>query len=303
MILRLWRRRRTLNRDFTWLTLGSGVSQLGSVSTMAAFPLLALSVSDSPVLAGWVIAAGTFPPLLLQLPAGVLVEQSNYRRVMIVSQSIRVASALMLFAALMAFDEPVAALLTAAVVEGVCAVFYGTAELTSVPRIVHHELLPIAIAKNEARSQGALSLGRPLGGFLVAAGNWAPSLLNLVAGIAALISVRRVNSGLFEATSLEETGVVSALKRGLAVLWERRFLRAVVTLCMATNFLFQIVILLFIVLAKEQQKSTLFIGVILAVSGLGGLAGAFVGALTAKWQFDAGGAASSSCPGPWHGWC
>lgn len=106
----------------------------------------------------------------------------------------------------------------------------------------------------------------------MAAGNWAPSLLNLVAGIAALISVRRVNSGLFEATSLEETGVVSALKRGLAVLWERRFLRAVVTLCMATNFLFQIVILLFIVLAKEQQKSTLFIGVILAVSGLGGLA-------------------------------
>ena len=287
MTFRLGRRQRTLNPDFTWLTLGSGISQLGSVSAMATFPLLALSMSDSPILAGWVTAAGTFPPLLLQLPAGVLIEQSNYRRIMIISQSIRVASALMLLAAFLAFDAPVAALLIAAAVEGTCAVFYGTAELTSVPRVVQHELLPIAIARNEARSQGALSVGRPLGPFLMVVGNWAPSLLNLVAGIAALISVRRLNRHLFEVAGIEETGVVSALKRGLSTLWERRFLRAVVTVCMATNFLFQIVILLFIVLAKDEHRSALFMGFILAASGVGGLVGAFVGALTAEWQFAA----------------
>ncbi|MEU8796309.1 MFS transporter [Spirillospora sp. NPDC048819] len=278
--LRLTRWRRTkespsLGPDFTWLTVGSGISQLGSVSTMAAFPLLALSVMDSPVLAGWVTAAGTFPPLLLQLPAGVLIERSDYRLVMVASQVIRVASALMLLAAFRIFDEPVAALLIAAAVEGTCAVFYATAELTSVPRVVQHQLLPIAIARNEARSQGALSMGRPLGGFLAAIGHYGPSLINLVAGLAALLSVLRMDGRFFRANKPYDTGMINALKVGLSAFWKERFLRAVMFVCIVTNVLFQIVILLFIVLAKQEQRSTLFIGVILAASGIGGLIGAF----------------------------
>ncbi|MFG2087969.1 MULTISPECIES: MFS transporter [unclassified Spirillospora] len=280
-VRRRWRAKKSpsLGRDFTWLTFGSGVSQLGSVSAMAAFPLLALSVMDSPVLAGWVTAAGTLPPLLLQLPAGVLIERSDYRHVMVATQAIRVASALMLLAAFRMFDEPVAALLIAAAVEGACAVLFATAELTSVPRVVQSQLLPIAIARNEARSQGALSMGRPLGGFLVAVGHYGPLLINLVAGLTALLSVLRMDGRFFRTQIPDDTGMVNALKIGLAAFWNRRFLRAIMFVCIVTNVLFQIVILLFIVLAKQEQRSTLFIGVILAASGIGGLIGAF----SARW--------------------
>lgn len=263
----------SLGPDFTWLWLGSTISQLGSVSAMAALPLLALSMRDSPVLAGWVTAAGTLPPLLLQLPAGVLVERRSRWHVMLTSLLVRLTSALTLLLAFLLCDDPMGVLVLAAAVEGTCTVFYGTAEITSVPRVVQHELLPVAIAKNEARSQGSLLFGRPFGGLLATAVSWATPLFSLCTGLAAVLSLLKVDKGPLRASTGLEPGMRNALKEGLNSLRKDRFLRNVLTICVVTNFLFQIIILLFVVLAREQHRSALFIGAILAVSGLGGLIG------------------------------
>jgi MFS family permease len=289
--------RGALGSDFAWLWRGSTTSQLGSVSAMAAFPLLALSLDHSPVLAGWVTAATTLPPLLLQLPAGVLIERRSRWRVMIVSQVVRAISAFLLFLALLAFAKPVAALLAAAVVEGICVVFYNTAELTSVPRVVQHELLPIAMAKNEARSQTSLLLGRPVGGLLFAVSRSWPYILDALAGCAAIFSLMKVDKEKLRPLTTAEPGIWRALRKGLKHLLHDRFLRNVLIVCTITNFLFQIVILLFVVLAESQHRSGLFIGIILAASGLGGLIGSFV----ARWVFKTLGARNIivSCVAAW----
>ncbi|MEU9019847.1 MFS transporter [Actinomadura sp. NPDC048394] len=277
--LRAWLRRKSdhsLGADFTWLWLGSTVSQLGSVSAMAAFPLLALSMQESPVLAGWVTTAGTLPPLLLQIPAGVLVERLSRWRVMQATLVVRLVSALVLLVAFLLWDAPIGVLLAAAAIEGTCTVFYGTAEITSVPRVVQHELLPVAIAKNEARSQGSLLFGRPLGGLLATALSWATPLLSLCTALAAILSLQMVDKSPLGGSLGMKAGMRHALKEGLAALRRDRFLRNVLTICVVTNVLFQIIILLFVVLAREQHRSALFIGAILAVSGLGGLIGSSI---------------------------
>jgi Major Facilitator Superfamily len=170
----------------------------------------------------------------------------------------------------------VAALLIAAAVEGICVVFYNTAEVTSVPRIVSHELLPVAIAKNEARSQAALLAGRPLGAMLFAINRGAPYALDVLAGIATILSLRRIDKRRLDSATHTEPGLRPTLRRGLEYLIRDRFLRNVLAICTVTNFLFQITIMYFVVAVKNEHESGFVIGIILAASGFGGLIGASI---------------------------
>jgi MFS family permease len=60
------------------------VSTVGTRITSVAYPLLVLAITDSPVQAGIVAFAQTLPFVLLQLPAGALVDRWDRKRTMIV---------------------------------------------------------------------------------------------------------------------------------------------------------------------------------------------------------------------------
>src|SRR4051794_23741262 len=72
------------NRNFLLLQGGQLLSTLGSQASGVAFPLLALALTHSPAKAGLVGFAGILPFPLLMLPAGVLVDRLDRKRVMIV---------------------------------------------------------------------------------------------------------------------------------------------------------------------------------------------------------------------------
>ena len=74
----LWR-----NRDFQLLWIGQAASALGSRASTIAYPLLVLALTGSPADAGIVGFAATIPYLVLQLPAGVLVDRVDRRRAML----------------------------------------------------------------------------------------------------------------------------------------------------------------------------------------------------------------------------
>ncbi|MEV4438739.1 MFS transporter [Streptomyces sp. NPDC049577] len=71
------------NRDFLLLWTGAGLSLLGLRASTAAYPLLMLWYGGSPAGAGLVGAAALLPQLLVQLPAGALVDRWDRRRLLI----------------------------------------------------------------------------------------------------------------------------------------------------------------------------------------------------------------------------
>ncbi|MCO6003867.1 MFS transporter [Actinoallomurus purpureus] len=264
--------------DFLLLWSGSAVSLLGSMSASVAGPLLALSMMRSPVAAGWVAAAGTLPNLLLHLPAGVLADRLDRRRIMLVSQLLRGAVAATLTVFLLAGERSMSLLTCAAAISGICLTFYSVAEVSAVAQIVPRERLSEAMATNEARSHVALLLGSPLGGLLYSLGRTIPFLVDAVCCFVSAGALGSIRADRFLITDVaaRRRGVralVRDLIEGLARLWTDLFLRTALTVCTITNFVFQAVVVLLVILGKEHGLPSIMIGAMLAAPGLGGIVG------------------------------
>jgi MFS family permease len=269
-------------RDFRLLWSGSATSQLGTMSAATASPLLALSLTGSPVFAGWVAAASTVPSLLLHLPAGLFVDRLNRRQIMLVSQFARFIVGALLVGGLFLVENHAtllaALLIVAAITDGTFAVFYNIAEITAVRRIAPSKKLSGAMAKNEARNHIALLVGRPLGGVLYGVSRalpYAVDALTCLLSIFALVSMETKDfQPAPESATRQATAPSGGIKSGLHLLLRDSFLRTVLVVCTITNFFFQTVVLLLVVLAEQEGLSSSLIGLLLAASGLGGLLGA-----------------------------
>ena len=90
------------NRDFVLLQVGQTLSTIGSESVGIAYPLLVLAVTGSPAQAGVVGFARIVPWALFGFAAGVVADRLNRKRVMIVSDLIRIVAVLTLVVALAA---------------------------------------------------------------------------------------------------------------------------------------------------------------------------------------------------------
>ncbi|GAA1884092.1 MFS transporter [Actinomadura bangladeshensis] len=270
-------------RDFTLLWSASAASQLGSMCLAAANPLLALLLTHSPVVAGWVGAASTIPALLMQLPAGWFVDRCNRRLLMFIGQTGRLAACLLPVCAIVFDYHPATLLILGAFFEGVFLVLYNAAEITAVQRVVDSAELPSALATNEARGHLALMAGKPLGGLLFSLDRTLPYFFGILASavsIRALISMKKKDYQPREADgSPVRTGARTPrapFLGSLRFVLLSPFLRTVIVVCAVGNFFFQTVVLLLVVLAEQRHMSGTEIGLLLASSGVGGLIGSVV---------------------------
>src|SRR5690242_16917650 len=80
------------NRDYMLVWAGQAVSELGSQVSTVAYPLLVLALTHSPAKAGVVGLAATLPLPLLALPAGVLADRFDRKRLMLACDALRAAA-------------------------------------------------------------------------------------------------------------------------------------------------------------------------------------------------------------------
>ncbi|WP_158566853.1 MFS transporter [Actinomadura craniellae] len=266
--------------DFRLLWRGTAAAQLGTMSTTIAGPLLALYLTESPVFAGWVTAAGTLPGLLFYIPAGIVVDHFDRRRIMLISQGARLlVAAAMVLTLLLIEDPPPELLILAAFADGALTTFYNTAELTIIRRIVPKPHLEWAMARNESRGHCAFILGRPAGGALYGLDRSFPFALDILCSLISIFTLLRLKTKSFLPERNRSTDHTfppgKGLLKGMTWLWGHGYLRRVVFVCTISNFCFQTIFLLLMVQVEAQQIPSWLIGTLLAATGLGGALGSF----------------------------
>src|SRR5512141_1661973 len=76
------------SRDFILFLVGQFLSVIGTWMQNTAQPYLAYRISGRPFDLGLIGFAATLPPLILALPAGVLVERWDKRKTVIILQGV-----------------------------------------------------------------------------------------------------------------------------------------------------------------------------------------------------------------------
>jgi predicted MFS family arabinose efflux permease len=169
-----------------------------------------------------------------------------------------------------------AQLIAVAFVDGTGFVFFTLAEDAALPNVVTKKQLPTAIAQQEARTRGASLAGEPVGGALFGAASFLPFLVDAVTYVASLASLSLIRSPFQGRVERERQPVLREIVGGVAWLWRQRFLRLAALLAGGTNLLFQALMLVTIVLAKERGASPAEIGVIMGTVGGAGFLGSFL---------------------------
>jgi MFS family permease len=266
------------NRDFMLLWTGETLSELGSQISTVAFPLLVLALTGSPAKAGVVGLAKWLPLALFALPAGVLADRLNRKRLMIACDGVRALALASIPVALAFGRPPFLQIVGVAFLDGgLFAVSYVT-ERSALGELVPADQLPSAVAQNEARWFGASLAGPPLGGLLFAAGRSLPFLTDAVSYLGSTLAVAFTRTPFQQQRTAQRRPLRSELAEGVGWIWRRPFFRAAALLFAAGNPLFAGLYLLAILLAKRHGASSAAVGAMFAIVGAGGLLGAILAA-------------------------
>jgi MFS family permease len=261
------------NREFLLLWSGQTISELGSQISLVAYPLLVLAVTGSPAKAGVVGFARQLPIALLALPAGILADRVNRKRLMVAADGLRAVALASIPAAAAAGGVPYALIVLVAVIDGIGFVVTYVSERGALRRLVPAEQLGEAVARNESRTFGAMLAGPPLGGLLFAIGRWMPFLVDAVSYAGSTVSKMLIRTDFQEA---RPEGTAGGAREGLRWLWERPFFRNCMLLFAGSNPIFTGLYLLVVVLAKRHGASSALVGLMLGIAAGGGLLGALL---------------------------
>lgn len=255
---------------------GSSVAQLGAANAAIASALLALSLTRSTVVAGFVAAAGTGSRLLFYLPAGMIADRFDRRRVMLVCQYTRLTVAALLVLGLLLGGSPGWLLAGAAAAEESLMALYRLAEPAVVRRVVPPPALLTAMGRNEARTHIAQLLGRPVGGLLCGVHRTMPFVADALTSLLAAVALHCMSTRDCPAPRKRRDAAQASGLRACAVLIRSdTFLSTTLLWCTVTNAAFQIVFLTLVV-QVDREWDSFGTGWLLAIAGVGGAFGAWV---------------------------
>jgi MFS family permease len=272
----------TLRRhsDFLLLWGGDAVSQVGTMVSHLALPLLAAtSLGATPWQMGLLVAAERGAFLLVGLPAGVLLDRVRRLPVMIAADVVRFA----LFGSIplaWALDGlTFAHLLAVALLGGVATVLFDVGYQSVLPAVVGRAGLVEGNAKLESTRAGAEAAGPALGGGLVQlVGAGAAVLVDAVSYLVSAAFLVRMRTREDVPSRDPARSLRADMAEGLRFVLRHPLLRPI-ALCTGTANLFGGVLAAVSVLflARDLGQPPAVIGLVLA----GGSAGGLLGAVTA----------------------
>jgi MFS transporter, DHA3 family, macrolide efflux protein len=243
--------RRLWNSSFLLLWQGQLVSAVGDAFYSIALGFWVLAETGSTALMGTLMAASTLPRVIIAPFAGVLVDRSERKALIVWMDAVRglavVAVAMAAYAGLL----QVWMVFAAGIVISIGGAFFGPAVSSATPDIVPKDRLIKANSAFNLIYTGSGVLGSSAGGFLYQAlGAPLLFLLNgisyLVAAVASLfIRVPKVEH------ARQEFHFLSDLKDGVAFVWRCRGIRYSIALFSVVNFFAVMGLMLFLPLFQR----------------------------------------------------
>jgi len=273
-----------LGPAFNRLFSASVISNLSDGLLAVAAPLLAISLTKDPILISMLSAFVMLPWLLFAIPIGLIVDRSNKRLLITLTNSIRFIAAGLISLAITTDTITIYWLLLATFVIGTCEVATDTAAQSLIPVILDKKNFEKANSRmNIAETVIQNFIGAPLSGFLYATAIVLPFILNSFGFLIAAIFVFLIPAHLISHGSPEESeptvkkSFISEIKFGLNYLWNDKPLRRLVATTTALGFVYSLsssTLILFITEVLELQPK--YFGVLMACAGSGGVLGAFL---------------------------
>jgi len=206
------------NRDFILLQSGQVLSTFGSGVSTIAYPLLVLAVTGSAAKAGYVGAAQFAPLLFFNLPAGLLADRIDRRRLMIASDVVSAAAVGTLGVLIVTHNAPYWAIVVIAFVDATASVFFRAGMSGAFRSVVPLAQLADASSVTQARAAMVRLGAPPVGGALFAVGRAIPFLVDAVSYVFSTASLLCMRTRFQEQRAKDETPLRAQLAEGLSFL-------------------------------------------------------------------------------------
>ena len=279
-----------LGKDFSRIWTTSLITNLVDGVLRLSAPLLAVSLTEDPVLIGLLGALGLLPWLFFAIPVGAFVDRVDRRKALVMGNLMR--SMLALFVAFSISQDfiNIWILLVCVFLFGICEVLVDTTAQAVLPQILDKS----NFEKGNARLQiseviVAQFAGSPLSGFLYAVSIALPFYFSttgfvIAALVLALSSFEKnLNPEKQERHAQEKLGLVGDIKFALNYLYQDKEIFAIVTITTSIGFFYSLsnaIAPLFVL--KELNVAPALFGVTLAIQGMGALLGSVMAPMASK---------------------
>jgi MFS family permease len=286
--MKLIRRLGLGDRAFGALWFGQTVSALGTQVSMVALPLIAVLVLRvQPFELGILAALETLPYLVLSLPAGVFVDRTDRRRVMIVCDAARAIALAVTAGAIATGMLSIGLLYVVALAVGSFSVFFSVAYTSYVATILTADRLVAGNQRLEVSESGASVIGPTIGGtVLQVAGGAAATALDGVSYLVSAIAIlwSRPKTTLPPRVDRPHVGLVEGIREGLRRVAGDRILRdlagSTAILNLGSGMLLAVVVLF---ATREVGLDAAEFGLVYGIGNIGFIIGALsIGVLTSR---------------------
>lgn len=290
-----------LGPNYRRLFAASTVSNLGDGVGLVAYPWLASAVTRHPVLIALVTVAQRLPWLLFTLPAGVITDRLDRRRIMITANGARaILTAIVALAVLWRggslpgpdeLDDVIGTewvlygcVLAATMLLGVGEVLYDNSAQTFMPRIVDSSHLEKANGRMWASETTANQfLGPPLGSLMLAAGFALPFFVDAASFAVSAALIMAIAATPQAATAVARQPWRTDLREGFRWLWNHDLLRPMAIILGLLNGLGAVTFAVFVLFAQDVlNTSTTEFAALTMAGAIGGIVGGWTASAVSK---------------------
>jgi MFS family permease len=280
-----------LGHDFSRIWSASLITNLVDGVLRLAAPLLAVSLTEDPILIGALSALGLLPWLFFAIPIGAIVDRVDRRKALVLGNSLRAAIALFIAFAVSQGFINIWLLLISVFFFGICEVLVDTTSQAVLPQILDKS--------NYERGNSRLQIsevivsqfaGAPLSGLLYAVSIALPFFFSttgfILAGLLILLFPfeREINARKEGDAGQAKLGLKGDIKFALNYLYQDKQIFSIVVITTLLGFFYSLsnaIAPLFIL--KELKVSPALFGVVLAIQGVGALAGSIAAPMVSKY--------------------
>jgi MFS family permease len=266
-----------LGRSYWWLWMAAAASNLADGVFWIALPLLAIQLTDSPVLVAGVAIAARLPWLVFALVAGALADRLDRRRTMVLVNFARVLLVGSLGVAVMLDLASLPLLYVVAFVLGMGETLFDTSAQSIIPNLVDRDKL--------SRANGRLYgieivmnqfVGPPIGGLLAAVGIAAAFGTSAIGYLLAGFALTAIVGAFRPIREGPATSIRADIAEGLRYLAAHRVLRTLAIMTGVTNMAAMAMFSVFVLYAVAPGPlglSEIGFGILMTTTAAGSIVG------------------------------